>query len=281
VRKFFLAFIIVWVLILSSFIGIAQSQSVDEIIKKADAAYAENYASEARLREAIALYEQALTIDAKHRHALNQLSQAYHELAFGYLFIFSVDRAKTNDAQKAAYVKSMEYGLRSLRLNQTFATHEKEKFDVAVQSSNDVAALSWTANSWGRIVQAEALSNPIGSLEGANKIKLMYERTIVLDEKYFAGQPRRGYGALLANLLPIQGGDLNKAKENIERALQMAPDFLETHIVYAREYALKANDKKLAEKELQFVLDAPEGERFRLWNRIAKKEAQELLDQLK
>ncbi len=259
----------------------AQSQSIEELIKKADAAYAENFASEARLREAIALYEQVLALDAKHRYALAQLSQAYHELAYAYLFIFSADRVKTNDAQKAAYIKSMDYGLRGLRLNVTFAANEKDKFEVAVQASTDIAALSWTANSWGRIVQADALSNPIESLAGANKIKLMYERTIVIDEKYFAGQPRRGYGALLANLLPIQGGDLSKAKEQIEKALQIAPDFLETHIVYAREYALKANDKKLAEKELQFVLDAPEGDKFKLWNRIAKKEAQELLDQLK
>jgi tetratricopeptide (TPR) repeat protein len=260
---------------------LAQSQSIDDLIKKADAAYAENFSSEARLREAIALYEQVLTLDAKHRYALAQLAQAYHELAYAYLFIFSADRAKTNEAQKAAYVKSMDYGLRALRLNATFAANEKDKFEIAVQASTDVAALSWAANSWGRIVQADALSNPIESLAGANKVKLIYERTIIIDEKYFAGQPRRGYGALLANLLPIQGGDLPKAKEQIEKALQIAPDFLETHIVYARDYALKANDKKLAEKELQLVLDAPEGDKYKLWNRIAKKEAQELLDQIR
>ncbi|MBI1741619.1 hypothetical protein HYR54_00950 [Candidatus Acetothermia bacterium] len=278
-RKIVLFAILSLVLLASA--GRSQTGSIDELLKKADAAYAENYASEARLREAVSLYEQVLTIDANHRYALDQLAQAYHELAYGYLFIFAADRAKTKDVQRAAYTKSMEYGFRSLRLNPTFATNEKDKFEVAVQASTDVAALSWTANSWGRIVQAEALSNPVAALEGANKIKLMYERTIILDEKYFYGQPRRGYGALLANLLPIQGGDLNKAKENIERALQIAPDFLETHVVYAREYALKANDKKLVEKELKLVLDAPEGDQFKLWNRIAKKEAQELLDQLR
>jgi tetratricopeptide (TPR) repeat protein len=277
-----LGFLLTLVLLFLAFSGTAQTPSLQELIKKADAAYAENYVSESRLREAISLYEQALTIDPQHRHALNQLAQAYHELAHGYLFVFAADRAKTKDAQRAAYVRSMDYGFRSLRLNPAFTANEKEKFDVAVHTSIDVAALSWAANSWGRLVQADALSNPVGALEGANKIKLMYERTIVIDEKYFYGQPRRGYGALLANLLPIQGGDLTKAKENIERALQLAPDFLETHIVYAREYALKVNDKKLAEKELTLVLNAPEGEALlKLWNRIAKKEAQELLDQMK
>jgi tetratricopeptide (TPR) repeat protein len=268
-------------LVLMSGAGRAQSPSLDELIKQADLVYAENYVSEARLREAIDLYEQALAIDPKNRHALNRLAQAYHEWAFGYLNILAADRSKTREGQKAAYAKGMEYGFRSLRLNPVFAANERDRFEIAVQAVDDVAALSWVGNNWGRLIEFDQFRDPIGTLQAAAKIKQMYERTLQLDEKYFFGQPRRAYGALLANLPSILGGDLHKAKEHLERAIQIAPDFLETRVVYAREYALRARDKKLAERELKFVLDAPEGEPvMRLWNRIAKREAQDLMGQL-
>ena len=269
------------ILLIIAVVWTTSAQSLGELIQRADAAYARNF-EETKLREAIALYEQALTLDANHRHSLNRLSQAYYELAFAYYDVLAEDRNRVKDLRKTAYAKGQEYGLRSLRLNSEFTALERKDWGAAVRAVSDVAALYWMGNNWGRVLEEEgaSITNLGRAVFDAPKIRQSYERAVEVDEKYMEGGPRRSLGALLANLPGFLGGDLQNAKESLERAVQLGPDFFENHVIYAREYAVRARDRALFESLLTFVMQAPLGDKYILWNRVTKKEAQQLLAQI-
>lgn len=252
---------------------------VDELLRQADAAFAQNY-DEARLREAIALYEQVLSHDPENRHALDRLAQAYYELAFAHRFVFlpparREDR-EVREERRELFSRGREYGLRSLRTWAGFAAQEDRNFEQAVRAVEDVAALSWTAADWGRVLEFEGLS--LRALEEVPKIRALYERALELDPLYFASAPKRGLGALLANLPGFLGGDLERAQRLLEEAVADAPEFLENRVRLACEVALKRRDRETFTRELQTVLAHPIGEAYILWNRVAHREAQELLE---
>jgi len=264
--------------------GVAAGQ-VDDLLKKCDEAYAQNFVKE-KLKEAIECYEQVLTLDANNKHALNRLSQAYYEWGFAFLFIFAEDRAKTREEQRAAYLKGRDFGLRSLRLDADFKAAEESKGLIeAIKLAKDVVAVFWFGNNAGKALEFER--DPLKQLDEVQKVKAAFERALALDESYFAGAPLRSLGTMLANLPSFLGGDLEKAKVLLERAVAKYPEYLENHVLLAREYLVKAAKgrspdevKQLRdqfEKMLTFVLKAPEGDKFILWNRVAKKEAEELL----
>lgn len=271
-------------LVLLSF-TLQTSGQLSELLRQCDEAYAQNFIKE-KLKEAIECYEKVLTLDANNKHALNRLSQAYYEWGFAFLFVFAEDRAKTREEQRAAYLKGREYGLRSLRLDPDFKAAEESKGLIeAIKLAKDVVAVLWFGNNAGRALEFER--DPLKQLDEVRKVKVAFERAFALDEGYFAGAPLRSLGTMLANLPGFLGGDLERAKILLERAVAKYPEFLENHVLFAREYLVRAAKGKLPhevkqlrdqfEKMLTFVLKAPEGDKFILWNRVAKKQAEELL----
>lgn len=267
------------------FVILPSGGQINELLQKCDDAYAQNFIKE-KLKEAIECYEKVLTLDANHKHSLNRLSQAYYEWGFAFLFVFALDRAETREEQRAAYLKGRDYGLRSLRLDAEFKAAEESKGLVeAIKLAKDVAAVFWFGNNAGKALEFER--DPLKQLAEVQKVKAAFERSLALDEGYFAGAPLRSLGTMLANLPSFLGGDLERAKGLLERAIGKYPEYLENHVLYAREYLVRAARGKSSdevkqlrdqfEKMLTFVLKAPEGDKFILWNRVAKKEAEELL----
>ncbi len=158
----------------------------------------------------------------------------------------------------------------------------------ALKLAKDVVAVFWFGNNAGKALEFER--DPLKQLDEVQKVKAAFERSVTLDEGYFAGAPLRSLGTMLANLPFFLGGDLEKAKTLLERAVAKFPEYLENHVLFAREYLVRAAKGKSPddvkqlrdqfEKMLTFVLKAPEGDKFILWNRVAKKEAEELLSKI-
>jgi len=78
---------------------------------------------------------------------------------------------------------------------------------------------------------------------------------------------------------------VEEGRSHLERAIEISPDYLENHVVYAQYWGFtydlfgKASgirDPELIERELDFVLSAQIGD-WPFWNREAKKEAEALL----
>ncbi len=253
---------------------LAASSSSGDLITRADAAFSHRFIPD-EMQTAIAYYEQSLAVipTQSQAYVLDRLAQCYYELT-----TFSPGDT-AND--KKLFAKGKDYGLRSLRLNPAFARLENSDFAGAVSHITDPAALLWTANNWGALFHYD----PLQGLVDAVKVKALYERGIKIDETYWGASFDNALGAMVVTLPSFLGGDPDKGEALLKRAVSLAPDYLENHVVYAQYWGFtydmlgKVNgirDKALIEQELNFVLKAPIGN-WPFWNREAKKEAQRLL----
>lgn len=255
----------------------ADVASPTELLVGADDAFAERFIME-RMKAAISHYEAVLPyLDSlsvqSQAFVLNRLSQCYYELT-----TFSEGNTPED---RDLFEKGKDYGLHSLRLNSGFAEWEKKDFAKATGFVTDPAALLWTANNWGALFGYD----PLQGMVNVGKVKVIYEQEIEVGESYWGASAHNALGALLVTTPDLLGGDLEGGKEHLERAIELAPGYLENHVVYAQYWGFtydlfgKANgirDRELIEREINFVLAAPIGE-WPFWNREAKKEAQILL----
>lgn len=193
---------------------------------------------ETRLREALDLWEKALgLVQDQHsrRLILVNLSRAWFELAEGYL--------QDEREKEAAYGKGKDYALDALRADEEFmVTERKEGLRAALRGSVDVEALFWYGNNLGRWLRFhywEALTG------GPRDVLAAFERCAELDEAYWAGGPRRALANFLAQTPGFLGGDFSRAKKEFQRALELAPEFLQNYVDYAEQWAKKAGDDTL------------------------------------
>ena len=252
-----------------------------EWIEGGNAAFEERFTLE-KMIEAIAAYEAALPdleslpIETQ-AFVLNRLTQLCYELT-------TFSPGDTPD-DKLAFQKGKDYGLRSLRLNSEFAALETDEFEEAVALVIDPAALLWTADNWGALFNYD----PISGMFNVGKVRALYERCLAIDEGYWGASAHNALGAMLVVTPGVLGGDTDAGLEHLERALTLSPDYLVNRVVYAQYWGFTYDpfgnvsgirDAVFIEDQLQIVLDAPIGD-WPFWNREAKQEAEDLLDELR
>lgn len=115
-------------------------------------------------------------------------------------------------------------------------------------------------------------------------IRLYWDKVMELDPTYFYGGAYRFFGGYYALVPAITGEqDVNKSREMFEKAVSVAPQYLESKVLYAEAYAAhpKVQDRALFRQLLNEVLQAPVGDdpECAAENRLAKKKAQALLAQ--
>lgn len=268
-------------LVLAAVVVPTVGQTAAELAARGDALFAEIWvtqytlsaapALQAKLKQAIALYEQALAQDANYVHALNMLSRCYYTLAD----IFTPPHKKAE-----LHAKGQEYGERSLRTNPEFVRVEKEKgFVEAVRTSSDVAACFWTYSNWARKVE---LGGAVGLLAAAlrgddKKLMALIQRCAELDRGYVSGGPLRALAGYWAKH-PFSK-DPEKVRTLLEEAIGAFPNYLENRLFYVEYYLIPGEKWARAREELQKILDAPIGEDA-LENGYVKLRALDLLGQV-
>jgi len=232
-------------------------------------------AYEDALRSAIDLWESALTgLPEDHvqsrGHVLNRLSQAYFELATGYL--------TTNNDKEAAYELGKDAALESLRLDPAFdPTEASDGFRAALRSANDVEAIFWYGNTLGQWLNYHQLTAIMG---GVKDVAASFERAYELDETYDGAGPHRALGSLIAQAHFVIGRDRAEAVHHFERCTELAPDHLEARVSYVSDYLIPTGDADLAASLLAEVLelagDPDVMAVYPFYNRIALDRATEL-----
>ena len=272
----------VWgTLIMLGVVAFGVTAQVDDLIKRADAAYDVHQgefvfdAYGARLKDSIALYEQALALvpdgDVQSRaYVLNRLAEACFEYGTAYL--------TSRDEQESIFGKGKDHALASLRLSPDFVAVEAgQGFRAALAAATDAAALFWYGNNLGRYIAF----HPITAITGGMKdVEASFERTIGLDEAFLAGGPWRALGSYLSTVPAVLGGDLERAGECLRRAIELGPDFIENHVNYADYYAKAKKDWPLfcaqVKQALALSQDATVFASWPLYNTLALARAQEL-----
>jgi hypothetical protein len=249
-------------------------------MERAELALQDGFSAE-HMKAAIASYQallpelESLPLELQ-ATVLNRLAQLHYEQT-----LFTPEEKLEN---QAVHCQGKEYGIRSLRLNSTFAALEKQDFCKAVGSVTDPAALIWTAHNWGRLLNCD----PVSGMFHVCKIRSLYERCIEIDETYWGASAHSALGAVLMVIPAALGGDADQGRQHLERAIELAPGYLENRVAYAKYWGFTFDlfgaisgirDVKLITSQLEYVLEAPVGD-WPLWNRMAKLEAEKLLAEL-
>jgi hypothetical protein len=183
------------------------------------------------------------------------------------------------------YLRGRDYGLRLLTLqHKTLAAALNAdvpalRASLALMRREDVPALFWTAYGWAGSIHW-SLHRP-EMLADLPRVLAMMDRVLELDEGYFFGGAHLFFGAYYASRSRALGGDPERARSHLDRALTLAgPTILVGHLFLADPYAIQIQDRTLFETQLQLILDAPDdlSPDYRLLNQVAKARARLLLE---
>lgn len=252
--------------------------STSEVLAQADALYDrwagdfEFAAYDARLRGAIALWEEALASgelgDELRAEVLVKLSRAYFELAEAYL---------PEGERKAAYARGEALALQALRLDPVFVRVEGERgFRAALGAAGDVGAIFWYGNNLGRLLAYDYGRALFG---GTRDVLAAFTRAVELDEGYWGGGPHRALANFLAQTPGFLGGDAARAGVHFARAVELDPAFLQTYVDWA-EFGAARDGGLFCELLRTAVAKGTDPDVVGCWplyNRLALRRAGELL----
>jgi hypothetical protein len=235
----------------------AEQQAAAKAALDAGNAAWDGRSDEAKLREAIAKWEEAVKINAADWETYAKLARANYLLADGYLFF---DESKHTEFL-ATYEKGLtmaETGMAALSTDFEKRRHAGTKIEDAamVLGPEAVPLMYWFATNLGKWARAQNSMPTL--LKHKDRIFKIMSRVYELNAEYFHGAPDRYFGAYYAVAPAFAGGDLGKSNEYFQKALQREPKYLATYVLIAENYAPKVQDRALFERHLKFVLEAPE-----------------------
>lgn len=229
----------------------AQRQQATTAAQTGDAAWAER-GTEARLRAAIAAWEQVVAANPSDHETLTKLSHAYYFLADGYL---SFDEAHQPEMMSTFEkgTQAAEHALMALSSDfaQRMQAGTRIEEAVSILDRSAVPALYWRSANLGKWASAQGFAT---LLSYKDEIRAVMTRCLELDANYFYAAPHRYFGAFYARAPSFAGGDLVRSKEHFEQSLRFAPNYFATRVLYAQDYAVKAQERATFDAQLAYVL---------------------------
>jgi len=198
--------------------------------------------------------------------------------AYGVLFVEDSDRADKLTA------RALSYGERSLCASNRKACNIEDlsfsEFEDVLDElgSKDAASLYTLGLSW--IAYIKVHSGDWGALAKLPRVESALKRVQALDDQYQPVQVEHFLAVLNTIRPPALGGDFEAGKSHYERALSLSGgQDLSINVDYARFYARTLYDRELHDQLLNDVLSAePKQEGYTLFNTMAQRDAQKLLD---
>jgi hypothetical protein len=150
------------------------------------------------------------------------------------------------------------------------AAYLKENYD---DPEDDVALVLWLAVSWGTVIESSPNTDDLIDLPN---VKVLAEHARALDEKYEDAAALALLGGLEAAYPQQLGGDLEKGRVLIEKAIAIAGRRNHVQLVnFANSYAVNAQNRALYVSLLREVIEAPDqGNAYRLSNKVARRRAE-------
>jgi hypothetical protein len=212
----------------------------------------------------------------------------YRELAYAHYYMNNVFvRWEDNDAEERKnYRLGVDAAEKALSLaNPAFAKTIMDGGDkdsawttaLEAATKEDVKALYWYATNLAKW----ALKNGITSLlKYKDRAYAIMQRCKTLDNDFWYGGPSRYLGAYWLKI-PF-GKSPEKSKANFEASIKSAPQYLDTKLLFAENYAVRTDDEALFKKTLQEVLDSADDIDAELVpeNKNAKRIAKKMLDDM-
>ncbi len=228
-------------------VDIGPSPTYTDALEAKDALWARR-GTKAGLEEAIAAYEKAAVAHPADGPLLVLLARAYYVLGDGY----------TDDPEEKMKIfqKGMDWGKKAMKATGGMRAWEEKvgPTDVVTGASEvDLASAYWYATNLGKWARAKGFGTVVAK---KNEIAKILTWVVQADEKFYHGAPRRYWGSFYSVAPAFAGGDLNKSKENFEKAIAIAPDMLSSYVLFSDTYATKAQDRNLFLTNLEKVIKA-------------------------
>ena len=199
-----------------------------------------------------------------------------------FLFVEDAEPARA----KGLYLRGRGHALAALALKSRFiglADKPLDDFQTALKAASldDVPDLFWAGFCWAGDVNLS--KDDAGALAELPKVFALMTRVQELDPSYHFAGADLFFGVYYASRPRLLGGDPEKAKAAFERAHKATRgQFLMTHLLNARWYAVAVQDRELFKQLLAKVIESPSGQlpEARLTDEAAKRKAAVLLEKI-
>jgi hypothetical protein len=202
------------------------------------------------------------------------------ELYAAYGVVFVDDKSRADRLTSRA----LAYGRQSLCASNKAACGLNDlsfkEFESTLEKLDKSDATSLFTYSLASIAYIKVHSDDWGAMAKLPRVESALERVQVLDGEYNAVQVEHFLAVLNTIRPPALGGDFEAGKAHYERALALSEGKdLSINVDYARYYARTLYDRDLHDRLLKEVMSAePNQDGYTLFNTLAQREAQELLD---
>jgi hypothetical protein len=219
---------------------------------------------------AIKLSEAVLQTDPENRQLLSVLAQG--NCGYAFMFLEDENRARAS----AFYQRGAEFSARALKSRGILSADGD--FNAKAVFRRDAPLVFW--NAFCRAGYAQLNLETPDAMADISKLDPLLDSVLALESDYYFNGAHALKAAILAMRPPMFGGNPAKSKEHFEKALEgSGAAFLPNKLMYAKAYAVRAQDAALFEKLLNDVIgaevSAPES---RLANSVAKIKAKKLLE---
>ena len=208
------------------------------------------------------------------------LAQAYYWKAHAHL---RFDETATDDDMLATYATGMDYGAQAIALNndewRRALLYETPIPEAVVHlTPSDVPAVYWHATNLGRWGLTRGIATVLGRKDD---IYAMMNRVEEMDPAYFYNATNRYFGVYYTKI-PFGNPAVDESQRRLEECISRHPEYLETRVLYAFDWATVTQNRAVAEEQIQIVLDADIDQWPELYpeNLNAQRRAQQLLDEL-
>lgn len=208
-----------------------------------------------------------------------ELSKAYYWLAHGHVR-YDADNEAT---MMRLYETGMACGGNALALgnpewNRAMLYETPIADAVGVLSPSDTGAIYWYATNLGRWGLIRGIATMLSRIPD---IFAMMSTVEAQSPDYFYGATNRYFGVYYTKL-PFGNPDVDQAEQRLVACINAYPEYLETRVLYAHDWAIVTQNRAVAEAQLNAVLEAeldPESPVY-AENVNAQRRAAEILEEL-
>ncbi len=232
----------------------------------------------AKLAQALALWEEAARQGLTSKLAV-KLARGHYLMGDGHHFL-----AGDIAARDAEYQKGLDWATQALKLTapkfaEAMAAGKTHAEAISLADREAVESMYWFATNLGKWAATKGFAT---KLRYKDDIKNTMLRVKELDDRFFYAAAWRYFGSFEAATHGLAGGSLEKSEENFKRAVELAPNYLGTKVLWADYLCVKKRDQETFKRLLEEVKSAnadidPE---ISPENRIEQRKAEKLLAEI-
>lgn len=232
------------------------SGDVEALEKEGDAAWAER-ADKAKAEAAVKAWQEALKASPSRHDLRTKLSRAHYFMADSVLWMdFRIGQNRAagdlmaKHYKEAANEAEMALGQKYPGFRSKYCARQPFQTALEQLDKEAVPAMYWYAASLSRYALMTSL---VEVLNQTDRIKAMMDLIQRLDPSFWYWAADRYQGGFYTKI-PFPSGDLPRSTRHFDKAVQNAPNYLATKVIFAEMNAAKAGDKALFQRLLNEVL---------------------------